>query len=346
MGHDVPATMTAVRWHGPRDIRDERVPRPAAAGPGELLIAVDACGVCGTDIEEWQHGPINIAVDRHPLTGRQAPLTLGHEFCGTVLAAGEGASTAVGARVAVEVNISCGTCARCIAGDTQLCPSLGSLGLHGDGGLAELVVVPEPVCVPLPDDLPPRRAVLAEPLAVAIRAMRLAGVRAGETVLVLGGGTIGQLAARLVVRAGARALLVEPHPSRRHVAERAGIPTATPDEPPGDADVTLECAGYPGSVADAAAATRPGGRIAVLGVSTHQLGLTAWDVIRREQHILGVLSHTLADFTAAVRTLADGDIDVSGIVTDLVPLSNAIEGAFVPLRDAPADHLKIVVVPD
>lgn len=107
----------------------------------------------------------------------------------------------------------------------------------------------------------------------------------------------------------------------------------------------MDCAGYPGSVSDAAAVTRPGGRIAVVGVSTHWLGLTAWDVIRREQQITGVLSHTLGDFREAVSTLSEGDIDVSGIVTGSVPLPEALDGALVPLRDAPAGHMKIIVVP-
>jgi len=346
MTHDRPTMMTAVRWHAAGDVRAERVPRPETTGPGELLIAVDACGICGTDIEEWRHGPIDIAVDRHPLTRRQAPLTLGHEFCGTVASAGPGTTLRAGTRVAVEVNLSCGTCARCASGDTQLCPRLGSLGLHGDGGLAEAAVVPESVCVPLPDDLPTLRAVLAEPLAVAVRAVRLAGVRAGESVTVLGGGAIGQLAARVAAHTGAAVRLAEPRPPRRRAAERAGLRTAgTHTALPDDADAAIDCAGYPGSAADAMATTRPGGRTALVGVSTGRLGLTAWDVIRRERHLLGVLSHTMSDFTAAVHLLATGAIDVSGLVTDVVPLSAAIDDAFVPLRDAPGDRIKTVIVP-
>ncbi|MCO4253260.1 alcohol dehydrogenase catalytic domain-containing protein [Pseudarthrobacter raffinosi] len=342
--------MSALRWHSQKDIRLETIERPASPEGSDLLIRVEAAGICGTDIEEWQHGPINIAMTPHPLTGRSAPLTLGHEFCGTVVASGPTAAIKTGTRVAVEVNLSCGICQRCRTGYTQQCEQLGSLGLHGDGGLADFAVVPEHICVPIPPEMPALDAVLAEPLAVAIRAVRLSNIAAGDNVTVLGGGTIGQLAARVANRRGAQVTLIEPHAARRTVAAAAGIRAISPDEETtpenhAPADVTLECAGYKGAVKDAMRLTRAGGSIAVLGVSSHNLTLSAWDLIKHEQQLLGVLSHTLADFTEAVTLLSEHQLNVQGIVTGVVPLSDSIEGAFTVLRDRPSDHLKIVIVP-
>lgn len=346
--------MLAVRWHARGDVRLETIPRPAPPAPGHVTVRVEAAGICGTDLEEWQDGPINIAVTPHPLLGTSAPLVLGHEFCGEVVAAGDGSGLEPGQRVAVEVNTSCGRCTRCTAGDTQQCASLASLGLHGDGGLAELVDVPAATCVVVPDHLDRLVVVLAEPLAVGVRALRRTGAAAGEHVGVLGGGAVGQLVARLAADRGMHVTLVEPLESRRRTAELAGLTAVTPDAvdealartPDGlGFDVVLECAGFAGAVRAAARLGRPGARIAVLGVSTTRLDLSPWDLVAREQTLLGVLSHTQRDFAEALAALAEGRVPTTGIVTDVVPLADALAGAFEPLLREPGEHLKVVVVP-
>ncbi|HYP73523.1 MAG TPA: alcohol dehydrogenase catalytic domain-containing protein [Microbacterium sp.] len=345
------ATMLAVRWHARGDIRLERVARPAAPAPDRVVVQVEAAGICGTDIEEWQHGPINVAVTPHPLTGASAPLVLGHEFCGTVVAAGAESGWQPGQRVAVEVNTSCGRCARCQSGETQQCAQLASLGLHDDGGLAEYVSVPGATCLEIAGDVPAEVAVLAEPLAVGVRALRRTSVTAGERVAVLGGGAVGQLVARLARARGTDVTLIEPMAARREVAERSGITAVHPDAlaeavaatPDGAGfDVVLECAGFDGAVRTSADIARSGGRVAVLGVSTSAIDVTPWDLIARELTVQGVLSHTLADFAEALDALTSGLVDPAGIVSNVVPLSEAIEGAFEPLRD-PGAHLKIII---
>ena len=127
--------MLAVRWHGRGDVRVE-VPPPAPPGPGELQLQVRWCGICGTDLEEWLSGPVFIpAAAPHPVTGARAPLVLGHEFAGVVVAAGADVTGSwPGQRVAVNTVVSCGTCYWCRRGEVTRCPALGALGLHGDGG--------------------------------------------------------------------------------------------------------------------------------------------------------------------------------------------------------------------
>jgi len=168
----------AVRWHARGDVRVEVVPPPPPPGPGEVQLRVSWCGICGTDVEEWQSGPLFIPVGvPHPLTGGRAPLVLGHEFAGVVTAAGAGVTEpAPGQRAAVDTIFYCGSCHWCRRGEVIRCPLLGSLGLHADGGLAELCNAPARMCLPVPDSVADDEAALAEPLAVAVRALRRGGL--------------------------------------------------------------------------------------------------------------------------------------------------------------------------
>src|SRR4051794_4349798 len=130
--------MLAARWWARNDVRVEDIADPGLPGEGWVRIRVEACGICGTDLEEYRDGPILVPTAPHPLTHRCAPLTLGHEGVGIVEAVGEGASLDPGTRVAIETNLSCGECWWCRQGQIQLCPKMAALGLMGDGSLAEI----------------------------------------------------------------------------------------------------------------------------------------------------------------------------------------------------------------
>ena len=197
--------MLAVRWHARGDVRVEAVPPPAPPGPGDVQLQVSWCGICGTDLEEWISGPVFIPVAApHPVTGRRAPLVLGHEFAGVVVAVGDGvAGPRPGQRVAVDTIVSCGSCRWCRHGEVTRCPALGALGLHGDGGLAQLCNAPARMCLPVPDTVADDEAALAEPLAVAVRALRRGGLGPGERVAVVGAGAVGLMAVQAAAALGA-----------------------------------------------------------------------------------------------------------------------------------------------
>src|SRR5438552_8337343 len=182
-------SMKAARWHGRRDVRIEVVPDPTP-GPQEVVLHVDWCGICGTDMEEYLTGPHWVAVGHpHPLTHAQAPLALGHEFCGEVVAVGrEVRGLRVGDRVAPDTLIYCGHCYWCQRHQVQLCEHVAFLGLMADGGLAEFCVAPEAMCIPLPPSLSSDRAALAETLAVGVHALRRGRLSPGETVVIVGAG--------------------------------------------------------------------------------------------------------------------------------------------------------------
>src|SRR5258707_10443325 len=185
--------MRAAVFHGAGDVRIEAVAAPGEPGPGEVLIAPSMAAICGTDASEFSHGPHMIPLHtRHPGSGHVGPLVLGHEFVGRVEAVGDGVrSVTVGDRVVSGAGVSCGECAWCRAGRTNLCASYYTLGLSAPGGLAEQVMSPASICVPVPDAVADEGAAMAQPLAVGIHALDRGGVGPGQTVAVLGVGGIG-----------------------------------------------------------------------------------------------------------------------------------------------------------
>ena len=192
--------MKAARFHGPADIRIEEIPEPTLR-PGAVAIDVAWCGICGTDLHEYLDGPIFIPAEGHPhpLSHEEEPVTLGHEFSGTVTALGEGVSDlAVGDNVVVEPYFVCNECAPCLAGNYHLCTKMGFIGLAGGGGgLSEKVVV-DRRWVHAIGDIPLDEAALIEPLSVAHHAFVRSGAKAGDVALIGGAGPIGLLVAAVL----------------------------------------------------------------------------------------------------------------------------------------------------
>jgi (R,R)-butanediol dehydrogenase/meso-butanediol dehydrogenase/diacetyl reductase len=196
--------MKAARFYDKFDIRIEDVPKPEPKD-GEILVDVAWGGICGTDLHEYLIGPLTIPTKERPnrLTGDSLPVTLGHEFCGHVSQAPEGATSAdgtpiqIGQPVMVDPRLNCRTCFSCTAGSTNLCSKWAFLGLAGagGGGFSETVAVRPDMCYPLPKNMPLDQAVLIEPLAVGRRALVKSGLPMNEfkdlSVLVTGGGPVG-----------------------------------------------------------------------------------------------------------------------------------------------------------
>lgn len=349
--------MLAARWHGREDVRLDTVPDPGPPRAGWVRIRVEACGICGTDLEEFTSGPVIIPTTPNKLSGQCAPLTLGHEAVGVVEEVGEGVSLIVGTRVAVEANMSCGTCVWCLSGSLQLCPDLAALGLMGDGGLAEQMLAPASTCVPYGDHLPAVHAVLAEPLSVALRAVRRGGVGPHDAVLIIGAGTIGLLAIQAAREAGAgQIIVVERVVERRQLALSFGASAALAPEDGPEAildltggvgpDVAIEAAGNAEAATSAVRLVRRGGRAVLLGVFDDTVKLDMIDFLFGEKEVVASLSHVVdVDFAEAVRLLDEGRVDVSRLITDRVALNDVVTAGFKELVARPESHLKIVVVP-
>lgn len=355
------ATMRAVRWHGRGDVRVDRVPLPPPPGPGQVRVAVAWTGVCGTDREEWRHGPLFIPADApHPLTGMRAPVTLGHEIAGHVLDVGAGVThVRAGDLVAIDPNLFCGTCWWCVRHMTHLCPSYASLGQSRDGGLAEQVLAEAFGCIPVAAGTDPATAALAEPLSVAVRTMRRARLALGESVAILGGGMIGIASLVAARAAGAGAVIVlDPLAVRRDLARRLGADLVldTADPAAGDAlraatdgrgaDVVVEAAGVAGAVATALGLARRGGRCLLAGLSAHASEVDTFALAVRELELIGVMSHIWdEDFAAAVRLLERGALRADDVVGVRVALEDAVEHGFAAIGRPDVPGVKVLVSP-
>jgi (R,R)-butanediol dehydrogenase / meso-butanediol dehydrogenase / diacetyl reductase len=340
--------MRALRWHARGDVRVDEVARPRR-DDGQVLVAVELCGICGSDVAEATAGPHEIPVDApHALSGRSAPITLGHEVVGTVVEAPPGSAWSPGDRVLPDVVVGCGRCWWCARHEPGLCERLAVLGLHDDGGLAELMVAAADTCVRVPERVGPEVAVFAEPTSVAVRAVRKVDDLVGAVVVVVGAGAIGLLTVQAAFAAGAAEVLaVDPVPARRSLAADLGAGVARPEDAEalvGDrgADAVFECSGAPGAIGAALALLRRGGSLVCVGIppATESVDLPA--AILAEQRILGSAAHVWdEDVRAAMSMLARGVIQVDGLPVRRV----ALEEAARVLLEPPADVVKVVVDP-
>src|SRR5712692_8663208 len=338
--------MLAAVFHDRLDIRVQEWPSPPKPPPGWVTVAVSYCGICGTDTEEYLLGPVVIPTQPHPLTGAKAPLVLGHEGTGVVVAVGPGVNIAVGARVGMENSVGCERCPACLSGNRQLCPQLAVIGLMLDGALAEAVNVPATMCAKLPAGLPDEAGALAESLAVGVRAVRRAGAVDGIDVHVFGAGTIGLMTAQVARAAGARSVtLRDPSAARLRRAAAMGFEASPPGPDKGRVPVVFECSGTASGLREALTATAKSGTTVVIGVHDRPREIDLVAMLMDERVMLASLSHSMDDYVRAIELLNERSIEIEPLITDRVPLEDAIERGFDALVADPEDHLKVLIVP-
>ena len=306
-----------------------------------MLIRVGVAGLCGTDFGIW-------AGDR-PVS---YPRILGHEFAGHVVAIGKDVTRVrVGDRVVVEPNYSCGACALCREGNRNLCLARTAVGIDVDGCFAEAVPVPERCCWPAPASVADEDLPMAEPLAVVVRAVARAGVRAGESSAVVGAGTLGLLALQVLRAAGARVLVVSRTARRFDLARQLGA-EATHAVPDGGlvsaartfsgregVGVVVETAGTPEAVTHALTLVRPGGRVVLTGLPHEPTPVQFFGVVRREVTIVGSMIYQ-DEFPEALRLIAAGAVRTRPLVTHRFGLA-ALGDAFA--AHARPDSIKVAV---
>ncbi|SDE03979.1 zinc-dependent alcohol dehydrogenase [Limimaricola pyoseonensis] len=316
--------MRALVYAGPGQAELRDVPRPVAR-PGEALLRMRLCGLCGTDV--------GIHAGTHPRA--TAPLVLGHEFVAEIAA--DTPRFMAGQRVVAYPLISCGTCHPCRTGQPHVCASLRLVGIDRDGGMAEWLALDETVLFPVPDDMDDATAALVEPLAVALRAVERSGAALTDSAVVVGAGPIGLLTALLLRRAGVSRLFVsDVDPARLELAARMG---ATPinvrhdslldrvlEATNGDgADVVFECAGAAEAVAEITRIARPGGTICMASIHKAAVPVSLIDVNFRELTLIGSRVYTREQFRRAVDLARDLAEDLRSLVTHVVPLGAAAE---------------------
>jgi L-iditol 2-dehydrogenase len=270
------------RLHGPGDVRlsDEPAPDP---GPGEALVRVTAVGICGSDLHWFEDSAIGDA-------GLVRPLVLGHEAAGVV-----DSGRLAGQRVAIDPSVACGRCDTCARGLPHLCPDVRFLG-HSttDGAMREWIAWPESHLVALPDTLDDTTGAMLEPLGVAIHALRLAGLRPGDSVGVFGAGPIGRLLIRLALASGASMVVATDRLAHRVEAARADGATAalvaggTELDALRDAlggkplDTAIEIAGDDDAIRTAVQLVKPASRVVIAGISAGDLAALPAATARRK----------------------------------------------------------------
>jgi (R,R)-butanediol dehydrogenase / meso-butanediol dehydrogenase / diacetyl reductase len=351
--------MRAARFHGRGDIRIDEVPEPTP-GPGQVQVAVDWCGICGTDLHEFLEGPIFIPPpgSPHPITGQEAPVVMGHEFAGVVSAVGSGVTGVTeGDKVAVEPYYVCGECSACAAGRYNICRRLGFVGLSGqEGGFAEKCVVDQRWIHPL-GDLPTDIGALVEPLAVAHHAVRLSGLRPGGTAVVFGAGPIGLVTiADLKATGAGQVISVEPAAARKVKAKLAGadlvldpaqvdVGEAVRGHTGGaGAEVAFECAGIDAVLASAIGAVRPGGTVVNIAIWGHAASVAMNDLVLSEITVVGSLAYC-GDHPDTIRFLQEGKVDAGPFITGRIGLDDLVSGGFRELIDNKEENVKILVSP-
>jgi len=317
------AGMRVARLHGVGDLRghDEDEPEPR---PGHSLVAVTSVGICGSDLHWFETGGIGE-------TRLAAPVVPGHEFAGVALSGPH-----AGRRVAVDPAIPCGVCEWCRGGRANLCPGVRFAG-HGDldGALRERLVWPDHLLHPLPDELSDDAGALLEPLGVAVHAVRLAKIRLGADVLVVGAGPIGILAAPVARRAGAaRVFVIEPLAHRRTLALTFGADAAwTPEAAPLEllaatsgrgADVAIELAGTDAAIAAAVAGVRPGARVVLGGIPDEDRSSFPAGAARRKGLTFSMVRRMHETYPLAI-ALATGGLRLDDLVSARYPLDRAAD---------------------
>jgi len=301
-------------------------------GAGEVSLRVASCGICGSDVHAFRSDP--------GFEWVQPPITLGHEFAGTVESVGPDVTqVSQGDQVVVVAIQGCGRCEACLAGSTQLCCERVAVGLSRDGGMAEYAVMPEQHLVPVPEGLDLAVAALGEPLSVAVHAVNArVQVRAGQSVVVSGPGPIGILCAMVARLNGAKVLLTgveQDSEARLPAAQSAGLETANLSESPLEAhlrdsfgdrapDVWIESSGSVRALGSAFESVRPGGTIGVVGLYAEEICFPPTSAVRRELSLLFSYSCNYADYETALNLLGTGALDPEPLLSKY-PLRDAAE---------------------
>jgi 2-desacetyl-2-hydroxyethyl bacteriochlorophyllide A dehydrogenase len=316
---------------------------PPEIGPDDALVRVALAGLCGTDYRIWSG-------DR-PV---RYPLVMGHEFVGRIEAVGRNVRhLRVGQRVVAEPNYSCGRCPLCREGNRNLCPRRITVGIDVDGAFAELARLPAKCCWSVAETVADDEAVMAEPLAVVVRAVNRGHPKPHESAAVVGAGSLGLLALQVLRAAGTRVLMTSRSARRFALARDLGAAeTHAVADGPLDAaarrfsgregvDLVIETAGTADAVNHALSLVRPGGRVVLTGLPHEPTTLSFFPVVRHEITIVGSMIYQ-DEFPEAVRLLESGRVRTGSLLTHRFDLA-AIDAAFAAHREP--DSIKVTVAP-
>ena len=317
---------------------------PVPPGPGQAQIRVSHCGLCGTDLHVF-HGKMD-----HRVT---FPQVIGHETSGTIAAVGEGVdSFATGDRVTVRPLDPCGSCPACRAGHSHICHQLKFIGIDAPGALQGLWTVPAHTLHRLPDSLSLEQGALVEPVAVACHDVRMGEVKAGEYVVVQGGGPIGVLIALVAKSKGARVVISEVNPFRLKLAGELGLDAVNAREidlvefvnretAGAGADVVFEVSGSAAGAELMTKLPRTRGRIVVVAIFGEPPKIDLFRFFWRELRLCGTRVYEPQDFEEAIGLAASGKLPLARLITNVLPLDR-LEAGFREMESG-GEAMKLLV---
>jgi L-iditol 2-dehydrogenase len=350
----VPTTMLAAVYRGVNDVRLETVPVPQLA-PGELIVKVHTCGICGTDLKK-------IATGSH-----SAPRIFGHETAGTIAAVGRGVRDFhEGDRVVVFHHIPCGECYYCRHKTFAQCPTYKNVGCTAGfepsgGGFAEYVRVMDWIVrrgtVRIPDNVSFEQACFVEPINTCMKGIGTLCIQPDETVLVIGQGPIGIMLSVLAQRAGARVITSDLYPQRLTISQSIGLALsidASHSDPVAGvreltqgrgADAVILAVGANGLIRPAMDAARPGGRVLLFAQTARgEAAIDPAAVCVDEKALLGSYSASVELQEESVRFVMSGEMDLERLISHRFPLSRSVEALNLAAHPQP-DSMKIVIQP-
>ena len=341
--------MKAIEFREDRTAHLVEVAAPEAEAGG-VIVRITAAGICGSDLAALG--------GRHPF--RIPPLISGHEGGGTIVMVGAGvAGWAVGDRVAIEPQLSCGTCAVCTGGDYHLCPEKIMLGIaRWPGTFAEYVQVPVSTLHRLPPEVDDELGALVEPMAVAVHSVRQAPAIDGNDIVVLGGGTIGAMIAYQALRRGAEQVVVtDPRAGNRDICGALGAIALDPTTPnwreqargrmrAGSADVVFVAAAVPGIIDEAIRLVRPRGTVVQVGLFDGQVPVLISALQMAEKRLVGSNVYDGDDMREAISAIAETPDAIRTLITHRGDLASAAEYLTRKVAGEPDDVVKYVVFPD
>jgi (R,R)-butanediol dehydrogenase/meso-butanediol dehydrogenase/diacetyl reductase len=332
----------ASHYLGARTFRTETATLPVA-GPGEALLRVRRVGICGSDLHIFQ-GHLDHRVPKRGI--------IGHEVFAQVMTAPDGSGFGEGDRVVVEPVLFCGTCRACRMGASYLCYQLKVLGVDAPGGMRDYWAVPADRLLKVPDSLGDDDAALIEPLAVATHDVARAKVKAGDRVVVFGGGPIGCLIALVCRHRGAELRVAEINPFRIEMLRRLGLETIGPDQRDvlsivrdwtgGEgADMSFEVSGSPDAMGLATEVVRVWGTVNVIAIHAEPVPVRLYSVFARELTMIGSRLYTRAAWEESIRLASTGAVTVEPLVTRRIAIEELQQGMEEALGGGPV--MKVLI---
>jgi len=352
--------MRAARYHGREDVRIEDIPEPVC-GPGQVKVKPAFVGICGSDVHEYLGGPIITPKTPHPVTGEKIPITLGHEFSGTVIEVGKGVTGfTLGQNVVVQPSIYDSTCPACKSDPPliNVCESAGFVGLCGwGGGLSSACVLPQSHVIPIPPSISLSVGALVEPLSVGWHAVTLSPLTPTSSILILGGGPIGiAVIYALQARAPKCKIMVSEVSSRRQEfvkgtgvskvvdPREVNIIEETKNFTGGRGiDIVFDCAGVEGALRDACLSIAARGTIVNLAVWEKEVLFQPNYLIIKEGKFITSLGYVRKDYDEVIEAIASGAMKPESMITQKISLENVVEDGLKELINNKDKHVKILI---